>query len=281
MNLTSYTDPRQFLHHAQAYLEQHEAATSLILGNALRLAQTDAPSSAYLAVVAAEAGIELVAMLMPPHRLVLWGEQPASAAALRLLTADLDTHGWNVSGVLGPPELAEPCLAELQQRTRRGWRLTMNERIYQLSAVIAPPRPAGHLRLAEAADLALVAEWIEAFTREALDTSDPAEAQSIAETKIANRSMYLWDDNQPVTMVGHGRATPRSSTISLVYTPPAFRRRGYAMACVAELSQQQLDDGKAFCVLFTDLANATSNSIYQQIGYRPVCDFNAYDFDPA
>ena len=50
------------------------------------------------------------------------------------------------------------------------------------------------------------------------------------------------------------------------------------MACVAALSQQRLASGKLFCTLFTDLGNPTSNSIYQQIGYRPVCDFNAYDF---
>lgn len=47
----------------------------------------------------------------------------------------------------------------------------------------------------------------------------------------------------------------------------------YASACVAALSQLILDEGKEFCTLFTDLANPTSNHIYQQIGYRPVCDF--------
>ena len=30
---------------------------------------------------------------------------------------------------------------------------------------------------------------------------------------------------------------------------------------------------------FTDLANQTSTHIYQQIGYRPVCDFAAYRFE--
>jgi predicted GNAT family acetyltransferase len=31
-------------------------------------------------------------------------------------------------------------------------------------------------------------------------------------------------------------------------------------------------------LLFTDLANQTSNSLYQRIGYRAVADFTAYDF---
>jgi predicted GNAT family acetyltransferase len=37
-----------------------------------------------------------------------------------------------------------------------------------------------------------------------------------------------------------------------------------------------LAEGYEACVLFTDLANPTSNHIYQSIGYRPVCDFTEY-----
>ena len=37
--------------------------------------------------------------------------------------------------------------------------------------------------------------------------------------------------------------------------------------------------GKSFCCLYTDLANSTSNSIYQKIGYRPVCDVQDWIFE--
>ena len=36
--------------------------------------------------------------------------------------------------------------------------------------------------------------------------------------------------------------------------------------------------GRRFCFLFTDLANPTSNKIYQAIGYEPVCDVDQYGF---
>ena len=39
-----------------------------------------------------------------------------------------------------------------------------------------------------------------------------------------------------------------------------------------------LDGGRRFCFLFTDLANPTSNSIYQRIGYRPVTDVDQWTF---
>ena len=60
--------------------------------------------------------------------------------------------------------------------------------------------------------------------------------------------------------------------IGPVYTPPERRGRGYASAATAALSQRLLDAGAEEVLLYTDLANPVSNSIYQRIGYRPVED---------
>ena len=49
------------------------------------------------------------------------------------------------------------------------------------------------------------------------------------------------------------------------------RGRGYASACVAEVSRQILAAGDRPC-LFTDQANPTSNKIYEALGYRRVVD---------
>ncbi len=58
--------------------------------------------------------------------------------------------------------------------------------------------------------------------------------------------------------------------VSLVYTPPELRGRGYAGAVTAAASQQALRAGAQELLLYTDLANPVSNSVYQRIGYRPV-----------
>ena len=47
------------------------------------------------------------------------------------------------------------------------------------------------------------------------------------------------------------------------------------------MSQAQLDAGRRFVTLFTDLANPTSNKIYTDIGYEPVCNSIDYAFEPA
>lgn len=65
-----------------------------------------------------------------------------------------------------------------------------------------------------------------------------------------------------------------------MYTPPEARGRGYATSLTAAASADQLERGRRFCFLFTDLANPTSNAICQSIGYVPVCDMDQYRFDP-
>jgi uncharacterized protein len=71
---------------------------------------------------------------------------------------------------------------------------------------------------------------------------------------------------------------PTIGRINLVYTPPEYRRKGYATACVTALSQKLLDQGCRNCFLMADLANPTANHIYQGIGYRPICDWHEYSF---
>jgi predicted GNAT family acetyltransferase len=79
-------------------------------------------------------------------------------------------------------------------------------------------------------------------------------------------------------MAAHTGPTPNGVRVGAVYTPPELRGRGYASACTAAVTQRLLADGRRFCFLFTDLSNPTSNSIYQKIGYRPVCDVDQYRF---
>ena len=71
------------------------------------------------------------------------------------------------------------------------------------------------------------------------------------------------------------------SRVGPVYTPPALRGRGYGSAVTAAVSAWARDAGADHVLLFTDLANPTSNSIYQKIGYRPVHDTCELEFTPA
>ncbi len=68
------------------------------------------------------------------------------------------------------------------------------------------------------------------------------------------------------------------SRIGPVYTPHEHHGRGYGSAVAAAASRAIPDAGDVAC-LYTDLANPTSNKIYQQLGYRAVRDRTTVRFD--
>lgn len=94
-------------------------------------------------------------------------------------------------------------------------------------------------------------------------------------------TLYCWDDGGPVAMCSNAGGAAAIARINLVYTPPAFRRRGYATSLVSALTKRLIAAGSRRCCLYTDLANPTSNSVYRRIGYLPVCDMDEYTFSAA
>ena len=131
----------------------------------------------------------------------------------------------------------------------------------------------GAMRAMTDADVDLVTGYLLGFHRDALPHEPYAEADARANAaaRPAQGMTYLWEvDGVPVAMAALSRPTRRGITVNAVYTPPEHRRHGYASALVAHLSAEGLARGKDFCVLYTDLANPTSNAIYQRLGYRRV-----------
>src|SRR5262249_59603573 len=128
----------------------------------------------------------------------------------------------------------------------------------------------------------LMVRWLAEFAAEALGPNERMDAPAWVESfyTTPSRGAYLWEDRGvPVSLVAYGNPTAHGIRIGPVYTPPEHRGHGYASACLAMLSQHLLESGRRFCFLFTDLANATSNHIYQAVGYNPVDDVDVYTFD--
>jgi hypothetical protein len=154
------------------------------------------------------------------------------------------------------------------------WRTLMEERVYALQGVISPRPARGRMRDAHQSDGELLAAWLDDFAREAMPAREARlMLRTIAEWERGHRRFWLWEyGGVPVSLVGGGSPTPHGVRIGPVYTPPEHRGSGYASNLTACVSQQLLDEGRQFCFLYTDLANPTSNRIYQDIGYRPVTD---------
>ncbi|MEE1784108.1 GNAT family N-acetyltransferase [Streptomyces sp. SP17BM10] len=135
----------------------------------------------------------------------------------------------------------------------------------------------GRSRPATAADRELAIRWYGEFAAEAgvLATNVPA----AVDDRIAGGRPHLWEDGgEPVALAGDSPVIAGMSRIGPVYTPADRRGRGYASAVTAAATAHALAAGAAEVLLYTDLANPVSNSIYQRIGFRPVEDCMAVGF---
>jgi predicted GNAT family acetyltransferase len=283
MHLQTYSTADEFLSVARPALDADEAANNLMYGLALHLQRFPERilTPPYFGVVIEGDGLQAAALMTPPHGLIVLATDPIWAdKAFDLVARNLRQDGWTLPGVLGPNQAALAFASAWRALTGERYELRVHERVYELRRVLPPPQPPGRMRLASADDLELATAWMYQFHREATtgDTSTLDELRERARFKIQDQDFYLWDDGGMVALAGRTRPTPHGCCVGPVYTPLEFRRKGYATALTAALSQRLLDEGFAFTALFTDLANPVSNSIYQKIGYRPVCDLDEYIF---
>ncbi|MFF7313416.1 GNAT family N-acetyltransferase [Streptomyces sp. NPDC008137] len=213
----------------------------------------------------------------PPHWLNLTALTPEEADTL---AARLAALGQRPPGVNADRDTAAAFTEAWQRHTGATATLRQRQRLYRLGALTAPgPAPPGGPRIAVEADRALLVRWHTEFSA-AIGMGTVHEADEWADTRIEQGGVTFWEtpDGTPVAMAG---VTPRIAgqiRVASVYTPPHLRGRGYAGAATAEISRTALVSGAQEVLLFTDLANPTSNGLYQRIGYRPVADFAVYDF---
>ena len=257
----------------------HEAEHCLTLGicSDLRAHPSLSPQPPLFGVVTADGEVVLTVLWTPPWQAVLSiCEEPA---AIPLAVEAL--AGQALMGVAGPTAVAAGFADAWATRTGRTQRLLMQERVFELTTVTRPHGVPGSLRHARPSERDHLVAWLIAFEEEAVGERQPRDPGAWIDRSLAGegRGLYVWDDDGPVAMCGVAGPTPNGIRIGPVYTPPGLRRRGYASACVAAVSQAQLDAGRRSCFLFADNANPTANHIYLTIGYQPVSDVAVYRFD--
>jgi GNAT superfamily N-acetyltransferase len=186
-----------------------------------------------------------------------------------------------------------PCVIGPEQEARRFVRawlrpgdpeptLGVGQRIYQLHQVVPHGPVRGTLRPADESELLLLVTWTSHFNEELhMPAQQTGQQLQVAVLRqLRQGSLFIWQDQEPVCLVGAGGPTRLVARIGPVYTPPERRRQGYAGAAVAAASQLMLDRGHPVCCLYTDTSNPTSNHIYQEVGYRSVRDVEEYWFQP-
>jgi predicted GNAT family acetyltransferase len=227
-----------------------------------------------LMVVARESGRVAGVALRSPGRLLLVSAMPASfAAAVADVVAREDA---SAPGVAGPEPEAELFARAIAERTAAAVCVRTRTRLFVLVELVGPAGVPGRARSAGAADVGVLADWRRAFAEEAHGGwTDPEPAQDqVRRSMRLGSAEVLWEvDGIPVSQASARPVLAGTSRIGPVYTPPEHRGRGFAAAVTAAASRWALDAGAERVLLFTDLANPTTNALYPRIGYRPVQDF--------
>jgi predicted GNAT family acetyltransferase len=267
-----------FLRRAGGWLQAAEAENNLILGLAAFFKSQSGQLKIQPYFLTVEEGEAIVgaALMTPPRRLLITRMPDSAVIALAdYMLAD----GAHVPGVLGVIAAANRFADYWTANSGCPSRPKMSERIYACEKVAPTISASGRLIPAKDVDRSLLIDWCEQFCIDAQIDDETAYFKAQLPRKIADQSLFVWETDKAVSMAAIERETSHGVAISWVYTPPHLRKKGYATACVAVLTQRMLDSGKQFCCLYTDLSNPTSNSIYQKIGYQPICDVQDWIFE--
>jgi predicted GNAT family acetyltransferase len=268
-SIRRFDDADGFLGRALDWLLESEAEHNLIVSIARRAAEAPTHvNNAYYATIESSGDVIGCVLRTPPYKLVV-SDFPPDAAPF--VSADIGRTYNDVPAVLGPETSARAFADAWCAPRGLKPRIGMRQRVYQLQQVRPPEHSTGSLQVAAVQHIDLITGWIEDFSAES--GVPTARARALGEERILRGELFVWEvDGVPCSMAAWSGSTPNGVRIGYVYTPPKLRGRGYASACVAEVSQRALDAGFNFCFLFTDLSNPVSNSIYQRIGYLPVSD---------
>lgn len=224
-------------------------------------------------VVEDESG-EVIGMAMrtAPHGMIL-SPMPAEAAAE--LAREVAIHDDSLPDVAGPTAVVAAFLDEYK-RTKSGGsfresRLEGRQLLYALGELISV-NTSGVMVQAVPDDFDFALNWYQEFDSEA-KLHMPNLSSSVRSILDRNSLRFWLVNGERVSMAGFAPLveTPSGTVgrIGPVYTPPEHRRKGYAGALTAAVSQELLDLG-AKVMLYTDAANPTSNGVYQRIGFEQI-----------
>lgn len=221
------------------------------------------------------------AIQTPPYPLVCTGIPAASVESVADVIAGARP---GLDGVRGVRDTTFAFADAWHAATGLSGRVSVEERLYRLGALETPDTVAGAARLSADDDGALLVDWVERFFGETFGhrRDDAAGARFVDAAKDKRDQFVLWEAaGDPVSMAMLRAPAAGVSRIGPVFTPRDRRGNGYGSAVTAAAAKLAIHLGVGDVVLFADLANPTSNGIYQNIGFDAVADSVRIEFVKA
>jgi uncharacterized protein len=264
-------DPGWVLHEAGAFLASDPVQHNLILTLLQARVAYPEPGRYWLAThdgdvvgVAFQSPLDFFASLTP-----------TSPQAVAALVDAIVEASVTLPGVNGEAATAARFAGQWTERQGSAAFPVDGLRIYELAGAPQATAADGRMRKASLEDRDLILAWTRNFFIEIGE--DERGLEPMVERRLEAGHFWLWEDGGPASMAANSEPVEGVVRLQVVYTPPEKRNRGYAGACVAALSGRMREAGRR-CILYTDLGNPTSNSLYRRIGYRAVAEGLRYRF---
>lgn len=270
MEVAFTQDPAEALARAEAFLASKPVEHNLIL--TLLHQRTITPQQGRYWIVERAGRVHGFALHSPTTFKATLTPMPPEFVDATVEAVDAEA---DLPGIIGEARTASRFAGRWTELRKGAARPTAGQRLYELKDLDLPGGVPGVLRPAVEADVPRLVGWMRDFQDETGERgADPAE---MVPRRVAAGHFYVWDHDGPVSTAAVTPALAGVTRVQAVYTPPKYRQRGFAGATVGAISQKMSDEGLR-CVLYTQLANPTSNSVYRRIGYRAVHEVLRYEF---
>ncbi|ENJ6137486.1 GNAT family N-acetyltransferase [Bacillus anthracis] len=268
IQLHVYEEVVNFKKEIISFLEKNEQENNLILG-VLQMVQ----QPIFMGVAKQEEEVAVVFLQTEEKKQIIVATSEMPEEDIVELAKNLVEVYPNVPGLIGNKKVVQRLAEEIAVLENKKTTVAMEQGIYELKQVKKKWTEEGIFREINSDELPVIEKWIYQFCEDVNLPTTKEEAEQTAHTLITNHRLFgLEIDGKLVSVAAKTRPTKNNITINFVYTPKEERKKGYASNCVAALSQSMLDEGYNTTTLYTDLANPTSNKIYQEIGYEQIAE---------
>ncbi|MDA1798391.1 GNAT family N-acetyltransferase [Bacillus tropicus] len=268
IQLHVYEEILTFKEAVTPFLEKNEQENNLILG-VLQMVQ----QPIFMGVAKQEEEIVIVFLQTEEKKQIIVATSEMVEEDIVELAKKLAEVYPNIPGLIGNKKIVQRLAEEIAVLENKKTTVAMEQGIYELKQVKKKWNGDGVFREVNSDELTLIEQWIYQFCEDVKLPTTKEEAKQTAHTLITNHRLFgLEVDGKLVSVAAKTRPTKNNITVNFVYTPTEARKKGYASNCVAALSQRMLDEGYKTTTLYTDLANPTSNKIYQEVGYEQIAE---------
>ncbi|HFF3190502.1 MULTISPECIES: GNAT family N-acetyltransferase [Bacillus] len=268
LQLHVYEEVVNFKKEVISFLEKNEQENNLILG-VLQMVQ----QPIFMGVAKQEEEIAIVFLQTEEKKQIIVATSEVMGVDIKELAKELTKVYPDIPGLIGNKKVVQKLAEEIAVLENKKMNVVMEQGVYALQQVKKKWTEEGIFREINSDELPVIEKWIYQFCEDVNLPTTKEEAEQTAHTLITNHRLFgLEIDGKLVSVAAKTRPTKNNITINFVYTPKEERKKGYASNCVAALSQRMLDEGYKTTTLYTDLANPTSNKIYQEIGYEQIAE---------